>query len=361
MFKHQDGCYGRTTGFGLFAGWRIACLLASCAFSVISFKAQGAFCFSNSASKVCQLSQSTGSVEVRENLGEVDPYIGVEFDNIDLAFRACTSARGCVRAAAGDALPGQITFERITLTGPTSARGRSLTESDYYFGHRRARSSTPNSWQLHKTITEPASTAANGVAPLDLLFSLKKEWLAKAAPGNYQIRIDLRGTEKATRARAGKAGLWRASLLMAFTVGANVEISGLDDIDFGTFLNTDVTEPQTDELCVYSQAGLNFDVKADSKNTDSSDSFWLEGGTPIERVGYIVFFDPKTAATTPSHQLMEGDWYTSGTDLVGDPKQDCPSGDNMRLTVQLAEDFSTLSTLPAGTYSDELTLTVRAH
>lgn len=135
-----------------------------------------------------------------------------------------------------------------------------------------------------------------------------------------------------------------------------VEISGLDPIELGTFPNHKPSESQ--DLCVFTTDGEPFSITATSSN--GGGDYFLASN--LSQINYTPYFAMKQhssgmfeLSTTPIFHDK------SGNELRGSSKQGCTdTGENMTLKVELVEDFQTLSTKPAGNYTDTLTLTVAA-
>ena len=136
-------------------------------------------------------------------------------------------------------------------------------------------------------------------------------------------------------------------LNIALTILDEVRISGLSDIDLGSFAGADLSGSST--ACVFRSGTGNYEITATGDG--NGDSFELTDGT--NDVVYSVTYDDGNGAED----------MTSGTVLPGqtggDPASDiCDNtgGSNGTIAVSVAADD--MAVLPAGAYAGILTLTV---
>ncbi|OED44344.1 hypothetical protein ACH42_07800 [Endozoicomonas sp. (ex Bugula neritina AB1)] len=138
-----------------------------------------------------------------------------------------------------------------------------------------------------------------------------------------------------------------------------VEISGLDPVNLGAFPSHNSTSEQ--EFCVFATDGENFSIAATSIN-HRQEKYYLGSDSNGAEIQYTPYFS--------TAQSPEGEFALSTTKasidsienkLRGSSTQGCTdTGENMTLKIKLDESFQALSTKPAGTYTDTLTLTVAA-
>lgn len=132
--------------------------------------------------------------------------------------------------------------------------------------------------------------------------------------------------------------------------GAQVRISGLTDVSYGTVTSNPGKEFR--DVCIYSTAGP-YQITADGLNV-SGGNFRLANGSNTEFVNYVVQWSDSAAGTS-------GDTLTPGTPLTAqanasttDPN--CGGGVNARFFIDPND--GQYNNAPPGTYTDVLTLTV---
>lgn len=140
------------------------------------------------------------------------------------------------------------------------------------------------------------------------------------------------------------------SLDITLSVPPLVRISGLDDLDLGTFQGTGLSG--TDQLCVWSTTRA-YRVIAEGDGTGGS--FTLTGGDNGDALAY----DVQWAATAGAGS---GDALTSGTALgnqsTSAATSDCNGGANPNATVIVTVADTELASVTEDTYAGTLTLTV---
>jgi len=138
------------------------------------------------------------------------------------------------------------------------------------------------------------------------------------------------------------------SLDVSVEVADRVQISGLDDIDFGAYGGTGSLDGN-DAFCVYRNGTGAYDVTINSAQADSGD-FRLSDGSNF--ITYSVTFNDDAAITG-------GTDVSSGDSLAGNGSANsltCGGANNASLGVSIAEDA--LQAAASGDYTDTITLVV---
>ena len=137
-------------------------------------------------------------------------------------------------------------------------------------------------------------------------------------------------------------------LTIDLTILDEVRISGLSDIDLGSFAGADLSGSST--ACVFRSGTGNYEITA--VGDGNGDSFELSDGS--NDVVYTVTYDDGTGAVG----MTSGDVLAGRTG--GDPASDTcqtfaqPNNGTIEVTVAAAD----MAALPAGDYTGVLTLTV---
>ena len=167
-------------------------------------------------------------------------------------------------------------------------------------------------------------------------------------PGVYQGSFQLELQQSASCGSTG-CGTFATTFDVELVVDPSIRISGLEDM-----LINYPTSTATQTFCVFTSAGLDFGIRAESLN--GSGEFLLLGtaGTG-DTVSYEVSSGEVNGALAP---LAEGQaTLDQGTTWPGNPSQDCVSGgENMQL--QIAIDPAALNNARESQYTDTITLTV---
>jgi hypothetical protein len=137
----------------------------------------------------------------------------------------------------------------------------------------------------------------------------------------------------------------------------SVQITGLNDISFGTYGGSD-TGPRgiSEGYCVYVNGAGDYDITATSSNgaaTDDTAKFHLVGGTSSDEIMYTVKF--VGAASGASSASVTNYSETSAT-FAGSNLRDCSGSDNAQLHIDITE--QELRDASTDTYQDTLILLV---
>ena len=129
----------------------------------------------------------------------------------------------------------------------------------------------------------------------------------------------------------------------------SVEITALDDVDFGTYGGTDTGDINAgDAYCVFVNGGDNYTITP----TSSNGSFAFDGVLG-DSINYTVKL--AGAATGAASAAAVGYNAASGT-FSGSSARDCSSANNASVDISIAE--SDIRAASTDTYSDTLILTV---
>lgn len=214
-----------------------------------------------------------------------------------------------------------------------------------------------NGWQKNLTYMGVSTQLDNGGWSKDtsLQIDILPEVLAKLDPGIHYVKLTIQGSDYRS-----ETVVRNIEYTFAFNLvkpQSLVKISGLKPMDFGTFPNHQSYLSQ--DLCVYASDSTAFSIAGVSSN--GSASFYMSDGKG-GRIGYNPYFSLRDSSSghfllSPTPQARDH----NGVSLVSSNSEMCQkTGENMTLQIWLDDDFKTLSTKPAGTYIDTLTLTVAA-
>lgn len=132
-----------------------------------------------------------------------------------------------------------------------------------------------------------------------------------------------------------------------------VQVSKLNDLDFGVYSNGIGDLVQTEPFCVYSRGstpGGVYNITFTSVNSSGEGLFTMSNG--VEDLSYSVMFDDSELLNSPV--AMDSGTQISGQQ--GSNSRTCQGGNNAALEVTiLAADIDVVS---AGTYLDVLVITV---
>ncbi|AMO58465.1 hypothetical protein GZ77_18885 [Endozoicomonas montiporae] len=132
-------------------------------------------------------------------------------------------------------------------------------------------------------------------------------------------------------------------------ISTKVKISGLDNFPFGTFLADDFSRSETKTFCAHVQGGGNFKI---TPTTESTRSFFaLKGTSTGSTIPYTV------SVANVGQNPVSIDYGETRAGLVGESSENCTTGENMQLKIELPE-ISALSVKPADSYMDTLILTI---
>ncbi|MAM71170.1 MAG: hypothetical protein CMP91_08520 [Gammaproteobacteria bacterium] len=187
-----------------------------------------------------------------------------------------------------------------------------------------------------------------------------------ASGDNSELRIDISGTELGDKVSGYYTGTFRLTAIggiwgyqtdsVEFTVsieiqaGSEVQISNLDDIQFGT--HTGFGNLYAEEsFCVYSSSmSGSYTMTVSSVNQDGSGNFYLDGGG-LGQIPYDLDFTD--SASGPGNEAV-GFGSLSG---FGDAQnQDCNGSNNATLSVSISE--QDLQAARSGHYQDSLIILV---
>jgi spore coat protein U-like protein len=164
---------------------------------------------------------------------------------------------------------------------------------------------------------------------------------ALAAPGTA-----LAATQGSLDATASEG-----TLGVSVEIEDRVQITGLNDIDFGVYGGTGPLS-QSDGFCVYRNGTGLYDIALASA-TGAGTDFEVTDGT--NNAVYTVKFDDDADASDAS-DVDNGD---SVTGAQGDgASQDCTGSGGVNASLQLTFSEAELQSMATGTYADTITLTV---
>lgn len=130
----------------------------------------------------------------------------------------------------------------------------------------------------------------------------------------------------------------------------SVEITSLDDIDFGTYGGTNTGGiNQGDAFCVYVNGGDGYTITP----TSSNGSFALLGDTDAETIAYTVKL---VGAATGASSASASSYAGATSTFTGSNKRDCDSANNA--SVDISIDEQDIRDVATDTYQDTLILTV---
>ena len=235
-----------------------------------------------------------------------------------------------------------------------------FSQGDYFdLGFYAKDGSTPvnpdkDKWGLGQpvsgvTINDIIESNENGFSnELFLSFRMTDAMRQKLIPGEYKFYFTLGG-------RIEGENWKRLEYLFKIDIPDKVQITGLTNIDLGTFPNHIATD--TRPFCVYSTSGKFF-IKASSGNGNSE--FFLKSNDQNihNKINYHSAVAQGIDSGVGDFRTMNAE--TAGYEFSGSTDKKCSDGKKMTLKVGLNQGFTYLSQLPAGTYTDTLTLTVSA-
>ena len=251
-----------------------------------------------------------------------------------------------IKIDAGDKL--YLKFVRFEYSGPLQEAPQLGQQEDIGFFIQGG--NIGRDWWEQGDILE--GTLHNGqkiTQPIHLRLEFKDQFISSISTGNHQFIFYIEGYSSDGE---------KQTLRYVFGTGVEnqVQITGLKDIALGLFPNHDSYNIQT--FCVYatgdgSGTGGKFAISGRSGyGTDTE--FKLKRDSVSEEV--IPYTVEVGMAGIPLYQPKDD----PNRELTGSGTVDCGGSTNMTLKVELDTTFQTLSQLPAGSYSDVLTLTVEA-
>lgn len=168
------------------------------------------------------------------------------------------------------------------------------------------------------------------------------------ASGVYQGYFQLELNQSAACADSGCQST-TASFDVELVVDASIRISGLEDMWIDYPVST-----ATQTFCVFTSAGLDFGIRADSQNGTGEFLLLGTGGTG-DTVNYQVSTGEVSSALVT---LTEGvSTLNQGITWAGNPSADCATGgENMQLEISL--DPAAINNAVETNYTDTITLTV---
>jgi hypothetical protein len=137
----------------------------------------------------------------------------------------------------------------------------------------------------------------------------------------------------------------------------SVEITGLNDISFGTYGGSD-TGPRgiSEGYCVYVNGAGDYDITASSTNgpaTNDATQFHLVGGTLLDEIMYTVKF---VGAASGASSASVTNYADKSATFAGSSRRDCSGSDNAQLHIDITE--QELRDASTDTYQDTLILLV---
>ena len=133
------------------------------------------------------------------------------------------------------------------------------------------------------------------------------------------------------------------------SVSASVRISGLSDMDLGTWSGDgDMSGSQT--VCAFASPGVDYTITFDGGNQPGN--YVLENGMGSE-IQFDLYYAPNNTGsgyqlTTPTNALVG---QTGASDST-----DCLSGETGSIQVVVSE--AALASMPSGTYSETISVTL---
>ena len=142
--------------------------------------------------------------------------------------------------------------------------------------------------------------------------------------------------------------------------GKAVKISGLESVNFGTFLHSNFRTIDQQRFCAYVQGGGRFRVTASSTKGKQAGQFVLAGNGHLNQsIHYAVSIAGKFRGRFQAETIMTESVRSSVT-FKGHRRENCNHNENMLLKLEIVDSQSSLSQKPADVYSDTLTLTIEA-
>lgn len=141
----------------------------------------------------------------------------------------------------------------------------------------------------------------------------------------------------------------QGDIVINATIGDLIQISALNDINFGT---VSATLAAQEHFCVYRNGGGNYAVALDSANGAAAGDYDLTSGG--NRIAYTVRWDIDGDASDGT-TVVEGAG-AAGSYAGHTTSTTCGGSDNADLEVLL--DSVEVAAAPAGAYTDTLTITV---
>jgi hypothetical protein len=222
-----------------------------------------------------------------------------------------------------------IEFEhRDTVSGTAfESLSEGVYDSHYHLGRFKNCLVTGNNSELRVSI--PAANLINKV------------------PGDYrgQFKLHAIGGTSGTKQH-------RKSFDVELTVQtANVRISGLDDMSFGTYV-PDLGNVQLDEhFCVQSLANnAGYRISVSSSNQDASGNFRLGNASATHFIPVDIFF-AATGSGSGTQEVTD-----NAISALGSPLTLCGGANNATISVQALQ--SDIVASPSGTYDDTLVVLV---
>lgn len=179
-----------------------------------------------------------------------------------------------------------------------------------------------------------------------LKLDLKQDMWGILGPGNHSFIFNITGRNNEDGSSQ------KLQYIFGIDIGISAGISGLEPFNLGTFPDHDDAASQS--VCVFVTGGGEFTIKAESRNGGAgSNAFYLATPTvPGYQVNYKPYFGQLYGEMTEINNSEKN------LDIGGSREASCFGEDNMRVEVRMETTFQQLSQLPAGTYTDTLTLIV---
>ncbi len=183
--------------------------------------------------------------------------------------------------------------------------------------------------------------------------------LAELSEGIHRFTFTIRGKDQ-----RGPLEVTRdLKYTFKFTIPDAVTISGLDPISLGVF--PDHQSYGESDFCVYRRQQGTFNITASSATTTTNVEVLHLRDKKIQGnfINYRVKLGHANDAPENMITIKNNEKYAgyNGSEFKGSDSKECSdfiNNSNMKLRVDLIDDFTELSTKPAGHYIDTITLTV---
>jgi len=142
---------------------------------------------------------------------------------------------------------------------------------------------------------------------------------------------------------------------ITFTVDDQVQLTGLSDIDLGTYSATDTGEVTGgDTFCVYVNGADDFTITASNTANDASDFTLDEEGDGTDQIQYTVRVANGDVATAAATAALGYD--SASGNLTGSNQRNCGGSDNT--AVEISVDEQEMREATTGDYAGTLQLLV---
>ena len=334
--------------------WYLLSLI--CVFFVLPIpKAEAGFCWSLDNSGNCTLESSNGNdFSDDHDFGIRDP--NTKLTMLSRPFRFRSDCHTSLSECGGQ--NWKLVFREFehSVDGESTPADYQLDASLEPYGWVRV------DWQKRRQAIKGSSYSlgTGGVSgTMHLHLTLTQDKLKILPPGKHRFTFVIRGVEN-----QGRKVFRQLHYTFVFTIPEQINISGLDSINLETFPKHKVFGES--EFCVSRSRWGKFSITASTNSTPSdSDSFHLKNSNaPNSSIKYGVKLGAPEDSFNDMLPVSNMTRYYKDNfsqDLITGPPKDCSNhknNSNMKIRVDLQSTFTELSTLPAGSYTDTITLTV---